>query len=105
MGVRSNDLITVSEKEIKSNSFLDILLKPLRWIQAADPRKTIATILFSYLVLGFTVLGFNRTPFQAIVTTLSCMALEVFLCRIFKKKWPQKNNSQPSQKVEESGKK
>ncbi len=54
---------------------------------AVDPRKAIALILFTYLVLGFTVLGFNRVPSQALATTLSACALEVLLCRIFKGKW------------------
>ena len=57
-----------------------------RW-SALDPRKTIAVILFTYLVLGFTVLGFNRGPAQAVLTTASACALEVLLCRIFNKAW------------------
>jgi Na+-translocating ferredoxin:NAD+ oxidoreductase RnfD subunit len=39
------------------------------------------------LVLGFTILGFNRTPYQAIVTTILTGLFEVALARIFKKKW------------------
>ncbi len=57
------------------------------WLAQVDPRRTIALILFGYLVLGFTVLGFNRTPTQALVTTLSACALEVGLCRALKGRW------------------
>ncbi|MBL7557039.1 MAG: VCBS repeat-containing protein [Bdellovibrionaceae bacterium] len=52
-----------------------------------DPRVPVAAILFTYLVLGLTVLGFNRSPAQAIVTTITCCTLEVILTYIFKKKW------------------
>lgn len=52
-----------------------------------DPRIPVAAILFTYLVLGLTVLGFNRSPLQAIVTTITCCTLEVILTYIFKKKW------------------
>ncbi|MCA9553980.1 MAG: VCBS repeat-containing protein, partial [Myxococcales bacterium] len=64
---------------------------PLAWLKARwlalDPRKTIAVILFAYLVLGFTVLGFNRMPSQAALTTASACALEVLLCRVFNRRW------------------
>lgn len=56
-------------------------------LMGLDPRRTIAVILFTYLVLGFTVLGFNRVPSQAVVTTASACALEVVLCRIFRGTW------------------
>lgn len=52
-----------------------------------DPRISIAVILFGYLVLGFTVLGFNRGPGQAVVTTVLACTLEVGLTRVFKKRW------------------
>jgi Na+-translocating ferredoxin:NAD+ oxidoreductase RnfD subunit len=52
-----------------------------------DARLVVLAILFSYLVLGFTVLGFNRTPYQALITTVSTGLFEVLLARIFKKKW------------------
>jgi len=52
-----------------------------------DPRKIVLFILVLYLILGFTVLGFNRTPVQAIITCLSAALLEVLLARAFKKKW------------------
>ncbi|MFZ4713379.1 MAG: FG-GAP-like repeat-containing protein [Bacteriovoracaceae bacterium] len=54
-----------------------------------DPRYTVFLILFSYLVLGFTVLGFNRTPWQALATSCAAMALELAFAFTFKKdqKW------------------
>jgi Na+-translocating ferredoxin:NAD+ oxidoreductase RnfD subunit len=56
-------------------------------IKKIDPRWLVFLSLASYLILGFTVLGFNRTPYQALVTTLSCALLEVGLHYYFKKKW------------------
>ncbi|QDK38635.1 FG-GAP-like repeat-containing protein [Bdellovibrio sp. NC01] len=52
-----------------------------------DPRIPVAVILFIYLLLGLTVLGFNRSPLQAITTTVSCVVLEMVLTRIFKGEW------------------
>jgi enediyne biosynthesis protein E4 len=86
MGIRSNQGVLIGGQEKEQNkSFIEVLLSPLRFVQNADPKKVIAIILFSYLVLGFTVLGFNRTPAQAIVTTLSAMLLEVILLYAFKR--------------------
>lgn len=61
-------------------SGLKNLVSQLRKI---DPRITVFVILFTYLFLGLTVLGFNRSPMQAILTTLSCVALELLLAKIF----------------------
>ena len=55
--------------------------------QKIDPRIPVLVILIGYLVLGFTVLGFNRTPTQAIITTISTCLLEAIYTRIFKKVW------------------
>jgi hypothetical protein len=52
-----------------------------------DPRLPVGLILFTYLALGMTVLGFNRTPMQAAVTTLSAAALELALGRVFRRRW------------------
>jgi Na+-translocating ferredoxin:NAD+ oxidoreductase RnfD subunit len=52
-----------------------------------DPRIPVLVILIGYLVLGFTLLGFNRTPTQAIMTSLSTCILELFYMRVFKKTW------------------
>ncbi len=52
-----------------------------------DPRIFVAGILFLYLVLGLTVLGFNRSPMQAVTTTVLCCSLDFLLTRIFNGKW------------------
>lgn len=52
-----------------------------------DPRIPVAAILFTYLLLGMTVLGFNRNPTQAFITTVSCVVLEMSLTRLLYKKW------------------
>jgi Na+-translocating ferredoxin:NAD+ oxidoreductase RnfD subunit len=59
------------------------------WIrfQKIDPRIPVAAILFTYLFLGLTVLGFNRSPAQAMTTTLTCCTVEVLLTYLFKRKW------------------
>jgi Na+-translocating ferredoxin:NAD+ oxidoreductase RnfD subunit len=62
-------------------------LKFQRFLQRFDPRITVFSSLFLYLVLGFTLLGFNRSPFQALITSVSCALLEVIFCRLFKQKW------------------
>ncbi len=53
----------------------------------ADPRLPIFCILTSYLVLGFYFLGFNRTPYQALMTTLCTCSFEFLLKGTFKKRW------------------
>lgn len=52
-----------------------------------DPRWMILGILGGYLVLGFTLLGFNRTPLQALMTTLCCALMEMSFTRLFKRQW------------------
>lgn len=49
-----------------------------------DPRISILFILTSYLVLGVTVLGFNRSPTQMLLTTAAAAAFEVGFTRLFK---------------------
>lgn len=63
------------------------LTKPWKRFQSLDPRIPVALILFTYLCLGLTLLGFNRTPMQALTTTLTCLIFDVILCRVFKNKW------------------
>jgi Na+-translocating ferredoxin:NAD+ oxidoreductase RnfD subunit len=69
------------------NQFVSFVMTPVKWIHNMNARWIIASLLGSYLILGFTVLGFNRTPFQAFVTTSSACLFDVFLSRIFKKRW------------------
>jgi hypothetical protein len=61
--------------------------KPWGRFQSIDPRIPVAIILFTYLSLGLTILGFNRTPLQALTTTITCVLFELALGRIFKKQW------------------
>lgn len=61
--------------------------RPFALPQWRDPRWMIFGILGGYLVLGFTLLGFNRTPLQAIMTTLCCALMEISFSRIFQKRW------------------
>jgi Na+-translocating ferredoxin:NAD+ oxidoreductase RnfD subunit len=57
------------------------------FLKQFDPRITVFSSLLLYLVLGFTLLGFNRSPLQALITTASCGILEVIFSRLFKGKW------------------
>jgi Na+-translocating ferredoxin:NAD+ oxidoreductase RnfD subunit len=57
------------------------------WYRDVDPRIPVAGVLFTYLVLGLTVLGFNRTPWQALATTTTCLTADVLFTRLFDKKW------------------
>jgi len=54
---------------------------------AVDPRIPFASILALYAILGCTVLRFNRTPLQMLVTVASACALDVFFCRVIHKRW------------------
>lgn len=75
-----------SEKALVFNMFT--LPSSLEKIYAkADPRWIIAAILGSYNILGFTVLGFNRSPLQMIVTSIMACLLELLLCYWVQRKW------------------
>ena len=49
------------------------------WPQLKDPRLPFAAILTLYAVLGFTVLGFNRSPAQMLTLIASGCALDAAL--------------------------
>src|ERR1051326_4505435 len=55
--------------------------------RSLDPRIPFASILALYAILGCTVLRFNRTPLQMVVTVVSACALDVFFCRVIHKRW------------------
>ncbi len=55
----------------------------LRFPTLKDPRVPVAFILFSYLVLGMTVLGFNRGPLQVAITVSTAVMLDVVFHRFF----------------------
>ncbi|CAN5430573.1 hypothetical protein BH10BDE1_BH10BDE1_05040 [soil metagenome] len=54
---------------------------------ALDPRIPVALILFTYLVLGLTVLGFDRSWSQIFTTTALCCALDVGFVYAFYRRW------------------
>src|SRR5579872_4309879 len=56
-----------------------------RWILPArhDPRVPFACILTIYAVLGCTVLGFNRTPLQMLLTVFVCCTLDMVFHWLF----------------------
>ena len=56
-----------------------------RWVipQKGDPRIPFACILTGYAVLGCTVLGFNRTPLQMLLTVVAGCALDMLLHWLF----------------------
>jgi len=66
---------------------LSVLASPVYFVRSLSPKITVSFILFSYLVLGFTVLGFNRSPLQALATTLTTCLIELLFGRLFRKKW------------------
>jgi Na+-translocating ferredoxin:NAD+ oxidoreductase RnfD subunit len=51
-----------------------------------DPRVPVLVLLAGYLILGFTTLGWNRSPMQVAVTSVSACALELFLAWCFGRK-------------------
>jgi enediyne biosynthesis protein E4 len=54
------------------------------WLEfKKDPRWTVAIFLFTYLVLGFTILGFNRSPVQVLITIVSVVSLQLIFDYIF----------------------
>lgn len=49
-----------------------------------DPRWAFAGLLAFYVVLGCTVLGFNRDPTQVVLTVLACVSLDFVFARWFR---------------------
>ena len=63
-------------------------LKSLPGYPAAhDPRLRVFALLAIYLVLGITVLGFNRSPTQILIVVLGTCTLDVLLHRLLKGEW------------------
>jgi hypothetical protein len=60
---------------------------PRQRARTLDPRIPFAAILALYAILGCTVLRFNRTPVQMLVTIASTCALDVFFCRVIHRRW------------------
>jgi Na+-translocating ferredoxin:NAD+ oxidoreductase RnfD subunit len=54
---------------------------------AADPRLRVLALLATYLVLGITVLGFNRSPLQILIVVSATCGLDTILHRLIKGQW------------------
>lgn len=54
----------------------------IRFPAIKDPRVPVACILFSYLIFGITLLGFNRSPLQVGITVGTAVLLDVLLHRL-----------------------
>jgi Na+-translocating ferredoxin:NAD+ oxidoreductase RnfD subunit len=58
-----------------------------RWLHfpaAGDPRLAVAGILAAYVLLGITLLGFNRGPDQVLVTVGAAVLLDMALHRVLR---------------------
>src|SRR5262245_29841311 len=60
---------------------------PRVWPSARDPRLPFAGLLTLYAVLGFTFLGFNRTPWQMLALVGSGCLLDTALTRTLRGVW------------------
>jgi Na+-translocating ferredoxin:NAD+ oxidoreductase RnfD subunit len=56
-----------------------------QWPPKNDPRWAFAAIMVVYCVLGTTVLGFNRDPFQILLTVSCCAGFEVLFAWLFRR--------------------
>jgi hypothetical protein len=52
--------------------------------QPRDPRVVVAAILFVYVVLGITLLGFNRDPLQVAITIGSAVVFDMVLHQVLR---------------------
>jgi len=52
-----------------------------------DPRLRVFGLLSVYVLLGITVLGFNRTPSQIAFLIIACCTFDVLLHRVLKGQW------------------
>ena len=60
---------------------------PSGWLRvpsARDPRLAVAAILLTYLVLGVSVLGFNRGPVQIFMTVCVALAADMVLHKLLR---------------------
>ena len=62
-------------------------LKKQRW-PIIDIRLPLCGLLFVYNMLGLTVLGFNRSPLQALITIISASLLDLVLNILIRKQRP-----------------
>ncbi len=62
----------------------------MNWLRVPnwkDPRVPVAGLQILYLLLGLTLLGFNRTPMQLLVVIVSACVLDVLLHRWIRGAW------------------
>jgi enediyne biosynthesis protein E4 len=64
-----------------------LVRRGLALFHALDPRIPVAAILMIYLVLGLTLLGFDRSWSQIFTTTALCCGLEMGFCYAFHRTW------------------
>jgi Na+-translocating ferredoxin:NAD+ oxidoreductase RnfD subunit len=59
----------------------------LRFPAASDPRLRVLALLATYLVLGITVLGFNRSPLQILLVVSATCVLDMVFHRLLRGQW------------------
>lgn len=57
------------------------------FLRLQDPRLAVATLQLAYIIVGITVLGFNRSPAQITLLVLATCTLDVILHRLLKQAW------------------
>ena len=55
--------------------------------KSGDPRLRVLGLLTIYLILGITVLGFNRSPTQIMIVVLATCFMDAVLYRLFNRQW------------------
>lgn len=58
-----------------------------RFPRPSDPRIPVMLTLFMYVILGISVLGFNRSPGQIAVITGSACFLDILFARLIRREW------------------
>jgi len=62
-------------------------LKQSHFPAASDPRIRVASILFVYVLLGITVLGFNRSPMQVLIIVGAACTMDMLFCWLINKRF------------------
>jgi len=52
-----------------------------------DPRLRVFGLLSVYIILGITILGFNRSPSQILLVVVTCCVFDVVLHKLIKGQW------------------
>ena len=72
------------ELRLRAGSIPNGLARWLRYPARGDPRLPFAALLALYLVLGTTLLGFNRSPAQILVTVAAAAGFDMLLHRLLR---------------------